>query len=298
MAVLNVEADKPNLRLGLISAFAILLIWSGFLVFSRAGVRTNLTPEDMAMLRFVVAGGLTAPFVFRWWPRHLPLGVIALVALTGPGIVYCMTSYYGLAASSAAYGGVFANGTVPLFTVATIAIVTGVWPSRGQTLALAVIILGGAIFAFPGLAAAQSNPWLAISFFLVSSLVVSIYIFVLKHWQLTPRQALALVNIPNAVVFLPVWFFFLPSGIAETAPSMIAFQALFQGLGPGFVAVILFALSARHLGPTGTAGFSAAVPASAAVLAIPVLGEVLTPIEWLGVATVTCGLGLLVAVKR
>lgn len=298
MALLTEDTAPQNLRLGLVCAFAILLIWSGFLVFSRAGVRSALTPEDITALRFVVAGALTAPFAWRWWPRHLPLGASVLIALTGPGVVYCMTSYYGLNATSAAYGGVFANGTVPLFTVAVVVLVTGALPSARQGLALATIVAGGFVFAAPALMEPQGDPLGGIRFLLISSLVVSVYIFMLKHWQITPRQALALVNIPNALVFLPMWFLVLPSGIGQAEPQMILFQALFQGLGPGFVAVILFALSARHLGPTGTAGFSAAVPVSASLLAIPILGEVPSHVEWVGIATVTIGLAVLVGVKR
>ena len=75
--------------------------------------------------------------------------------------------------------------------------------------------------------------------------------------------------------------------IAETPLSSTLFQALFQGLGPGFLAVIFFALSTTHLGPTATAGFSAVVPATAALLAIPVLYEIPTTLEWAGIVTVT-----------
>ncbi len=101
------------------------------------------------------------------------------------------------------------------------------------------------------------------------------------------------MNVPNAIVFLPIWYFLLPSGVADTEFTTIVFQALFQGIGPGFLAVILFALAAFHLGPTPTAGFSAVVPATAALLAIPVLGEVPSALEWVGIATVTLGLGLM-----
>ena len=58
-------------------------------------------------------------------------------------------------------------------------------------------------------------------------------------------------------------------------------------------AVILFAVAAAHLGPTPTAGFSASVPATAALLAIPVLGELPGPLEWVGIGTVSAGLALL-----
>jgi drug/metabolite transporter (DMT)-like permease len=86
--------------------------------------------------------------------------------------------------------------------------------------------------------------------------------------------------------------------MAETEQSIIIFQALFQGLGPGFFAVILFALAAMHLGATMTAGFSAVVPATAALLAIPILGEIPNTMEWVAIAIVTVGLALLIMSKK
>ena len=69
--------SHPSMTKGLIAACFILVIWSGFIVFSRAGVLSGLTPYDVAALRFLVAGALTVPFAWWWWPRHLPLKVQA-----------------------------------------------------------------------------------------------------------------------------------------------------------------------------------------------------------------------------
>ena len=40
-------------------------IWSGWIVVARLGLRTSLTPWDIAALRFGVAGVLLLPYVFR-----------------------------------------------------------------------------------------------------------------------------------------------------------------------------------------------------------------------------------------
>ncbi|MEM8773627.1 MAG: DMT family transporter [Pseudomonadota bacterium] len=286
----TVVSREPNVKLGLISAILVLLIWAGFLVVSRAGAKTALTAGDITALRFMVAGTLTLPFMWHWWPRHLSWRVALLVAVTGPGIFYGMFMYLGLAEITAAYGGVFANGTIPIFTVLLVVLITGIWPGRGQFLSLGLIIVGGVIVGVTGEQASGGNLWLGIALMLAASAVVSTYIFALRHWHISPREALALVNVPNTVVFLPIWFFLMPSGLNAATSSEIALQALYQGLGPGFIAVILFSLSANHLGATGTAAFSAAVPASAALLGVPVLGEVPTVLEWAGIALVSIGL--------
>ena len=291
------EPASPNLKLGIACAVGVLFIWSGFLVFSRAGVKTSLTAADITGLRFIVAGGLVLPFARRWWPRHLALGPqIALIAC-GPGIAYSMLMYLGLGQTSAAYAGVFANGTIPLFTLLIAALTATALPGRGQMVGVGIVLAGALLAGLPGLGGQSGSVLLGILFFLASSALVSFYIWALRRWNVKPHQALALVNIPNAVLFLPVWMLFLPSGLAEANLPSILFQALFQGLGPGFLAVILFALAAVHLGPTGTAGFSAAVPATAALLAIPVLDEAPTVVEWAGIGLVTLGLLVLVRAR-
>lgn len=292
-------AAKSNDRLlGLLSAAGVFCIWSGFLVFSRAGLQSSLTPFDLTALRFVVAGALILPFAVAWWPRHLPLHATLAMAICGPGALYTVLMYFGLKDSSAAYGGVFANGSLPIFTMALGFLVARGVPSSRQFVAVLILVVGAVLVGIPGLRSGGTDVVAAIAFFLAASAVLSIYFIGMKHWQVEARQALALVSLPNAVLFLPVWFFWLPSTIQEAPWSTILLQAAFQGLGPGFLAVILFSLSARILGPTPSAGLAAAVPASATLLAIPVLAEIPTAIEWIGIAVVTVGLVLLLMPTR
>ncbi len=283
-----------NRNLGIASAVGVLFIWSGFIVFSRAGVKTSLTAADMTALRFIVAGAATLPFVVRWWPRELPIGVQVLMAICGPGALYSMLMFLGLAETSAAYGGVFTNGSLPIFTVLLVAVFMGTFPNGYQVLGLVVIIAGAVLLGVSGMHGNGNHVVLGIGLYLAASAVLSVYVFGLRYWRITPKQALALVNVPNAIIFVPVWLIAMPSGIADAETSTVVFQGLFQGLGPGFIAVILFTLAAAHIGPTATAGFSAAVPASTSLLAIPVLGELPSPLEWIGIGTVTLGLLLLV----
>ncbi len=288
---------ETNRALGLASAFAVIIIWSGFIVVSRAGVTTGLTPYDVAALRFGVAGLVSIPFAILYWPRHLPWHAQVMIALTGPGILYSLMMYMGLSQASAAYGGVFANGVLPLVTMLFMFFLAKELPSRGRMLGAAVIMIGAFLVAWHGLQAGGRNLLVGITMFLCAAAVLSVYMTVLKRWQATPQQILGLVNVVNAAVFLPIWFWFLPSTMEQVSTGTLVFQGLFQGLGPGFAAAIFFALATVHLGPTPTAGFSAAVPASAAVLAIPVLGEALTALEWVGVAVVTLGLFIVVRAR-
>ncbi len=258
-------------------------------------MQSGLTPFDLTALRFLVTGALVLPFARAWWPRHLPLHAILAMSIFGPGVVYNILMYFGLKGSSAAYGGAFANGSLPIFTILLGLLFARRVPSSRQLIAVLILLVGAVLVAIPGMHAGGNSVASAIGFFLAASAVLSIYFVGVKHWQLEARQALVLVSVPNALLFLPVWFFFLPSTMQDARWSTILLQAAFQGLGPGFLAVILFSISVRILGPTPSAGLAAAVPASATLLAIPILGEVPTTIEWIGIAIVTAGLVLLLA---
>lgn len=244
-------------------------------------------------MRFLVSGTLVLPFALSWWPRHLSWRATSVMTLCGPGAVYSVLMYLGLRESSVAVAGVFANGSLPVFTV-LLAFVGGQGiPDRIKLLAIAIIAAGSLMVGLPGLQAVDVSVLSAAALFLCASAVLSIYLFGVRQWQISPRQALALVTLPNALVFLPIWYFFLPSGIADVDGSVILGQALYQGLGPGFFAVILFAIAITHLGVTPTAGVAASVPASAALLAMPFLQEYPSLIEWVGIVVVTGGLCLL-----
>lgn len=288
---------QPSLTKGLVAACFILVIWSGFIVFARAGVLAGLTPYDVAALRFMVAGTLTLPFAYWWWPRHLPLRVQALLTLAGPGAIYSMMMFAGLANASAAYGGVFANGALPVFTMLIAVVVAAVRPKPAQIIGALIIVTGGVMVAWRGMNAGGADVALGIVLFVGASALIATYIYALKAFNVTPFQALAIVNIPNTLVYLPLWWLVLPSTIDTVPMDTVLWQGAFQGLGPGFLAVMVFAALAFHLGATPTAAVSAAVPAAAALLAIPVLGEIPTPLEWAGIATVTLGLGLLLSAR-
>lgn len=281
--------------IGILSGLAVIFIWSGFIVFSRAGVITKLTTYDIMALRLIVASLAVLPFCIKWWPGHLPLHVKVIMAICGPGIVYSMLMYIGLTKASAAYAGVFANGSMPIFTAALALLLNKENPSGNQVIAILVIITGGVVLGIPGMAFGGDEIVQGILLFLAASAFLSTYIYGIRRWQLKPTEVLALVNIPNALVFLPVWFLFLPSGLDQVDMPTIMFQALFQGLGPGFLAVFLIAVTTIHLGPTSMAIFSSSVPACAALLAMPVLGEYPTALEWTGIIIVSLGLMILFA---
>jgi drug/metabolite transporter (DMT)-like permease len=100
---------------GAIYGLGAVCIWGAFIVVSRLGVRTSLTPWDVAAIRFTVAGILLAPCLAT---RGLALdrlgwtGVTAII--TGCGAPMVLLVNVGLLFAPAAHGGALFPGVMPL----------------------------------------------------------------------------------------------------------------------------------------------------------------------------------------
>lgn len=276
----------------------MIAIWSGFTVFSRLAVKTDLTPLDLVTLRFVLVGAIFLPVAYRWWPRHLSFKQWFVLASTGPAIIYCFFAYQGLAFAPAAYAGVFLNSMMPIFAAILGFVFFGERLGPRALTGIALVILGGLFLGFFDVSAVGDQAWIGALFFMVSSAVLSTYVVFARQWKLSPKEALVVISVPNMVWLIPMWLIGLPTNMMEAAWGSILFQMLFQGLGPGLAAVIAYSLMIEYLGATPTAALSACVPSTATLLAIPVLGEWPSVYQWLGIAIVSLGLVFLLLLRR
>jgi drug/metabolite transporter (DMT)-like permease len=88
---------------GTFYGLAAVCIWGAFIVVSRLGVRTSLTPWDVAAIRFAAAGVLLIPYLAK---RGL-----ALDRLGWKGVTAIVCRVRG---APAAHGGALFPGVMPL----------------------------------------------------------------------------------------------------------------------------------------------------------------------------------------
>ena len=63
------QQSRSNFVRGALYGLSAVTIWAAFIVVSRLGIRTSLTPWDVAAIRFGVAGVLLLPYLMRKvWP--------------------------------------------------------------------------------------------------------------------------------------------------------------------------------------------------------------------------------------
>ena len=128
---------------GALYGLAAVCIWAGFIVVSRLGVRTSLTPWDVAAIRFAVAGLLLLPYALKKGlalDRLGWLGVAAIVTGCGAPMVLLVNS--GLLFAPAAHAGALFPGVMPLMVAILAAVILKEGFTLQKSVGLALIAAG------------------------------------------------------------------------------------------------------------------------------------------------------------
>lgn len=287
---------------GYLYAAITLLIWSGFVVVSRLGSTGTLTPYDIDALRIGTSALVLAPW---WLPRLLKSGLrqlrwyqsLTLAMLAG--ITYPLASYTGFQISPASHGAVLISGMLPFFTSIFAGLLLGERPNRIRLLSLALILTGVMILLFTSIATlpAGQSTLKGDLFLLAASCLWSLFTVLLKLWQVKAFDVTLGVSAVSSLIYLPVFALFLPSNLSIASWQEIALQSFYQGFVVVCVAMWTYAKAVELLGSMRVVIMMSGVPVVGALLAVPILGEALTPGSALGAAIVFLG-ALLGAMAR
>jgi drug/metabolite transporter (DMT)-like permease len=283
--------NQGNIIIGGIAAVCVVLFWSGWIVISRFGVTNHLTVYDLTALRHGIGALVALPYIIwsRAWRGLTPLRTLVL-ALTA-GAPYALLSYSGFVYAPAAHGGVFLNGCLPLFT----AIFTWIWIGQrsrlSQIVGLGIILAGVIMVGYGGFVSSDGGmTWLGDFLFLAAIALFALFMVANRVWSVDPGQVIFSTTIVSAVVYIPIWLFWLNSNLVAAPASEILLQGAYQGLVPSVVGISCLNIAVRRIGPRATSVFISAVPVVAALTAIPILNELPGPPAWIGMITVTLGI--------
>ena len=271
-------------------------IWVGWILLTRYGVTTTLSPYDITALRFACAGLLLAPVVYRrgWGIRQV--GVTKwLVIVCCAGVPYVLIASSGLQFAPAAHAGALVPGTMPLWAALLAMLflkekITGV-----RKLGLMLIPVGIVIFVGAGLTDFASGNWRGHLLFLTAAMTWASFTVAMRsagQSGFTPLQAAAVVSVVSAVVYLPVYLLFLPHRIMEAPLGPIFTQTIYQGIFVSIISLYAYARSVAILGASLGASFASLVPVLAMLTAIPLLGEWPKASDYIGIAAITFGVFL------
>jgi drug/metabolite transporter (DMT)-like permease len=303
MARSSIDASPAKRRrLGLLSGAIMALGASLSFAAARAGILGGLSPVDLIFARFIVAGLIMLPVLVRFGVRDLagigwPRGLV-LTALGGVFFALLQTGGYGFA--PLAHGAVIAPSTVTI--VSTIGAAVFLRERLGRDhLAGAAIVLGGIVMiGWDGLVQpAGERAWLGDLLFFLSSILWACFTLLIRHWRVPALRATAVVSVLSFLVSTPGYLLLEGAGHLASLPlGALVFQGLVQGGLQGAVTMVAYSQAVALLGVSRAVLFPAIVPAVSVLVGIPIVGEVPSVLQVVGLALVTMGLLTTVGVFR
>lgn len=286
--------EKKQLAWGYLAATATLFMWAGFSLISRLGGKSVLTPYDIFALRLITASAALLPFIGSMPRRAWADGRLWLLTCLC-SLIYCPLAYSGFKYAPAAHGGILLSGLQPFLISAIAWLIVGTRPSRIRAIGLSLIGVGIVCAAMPYLTEWSPDYAFGDLLILASSICWAFYGVLAARWKYSPWVLTRAIAFGSSLVYLPIYWLWLPKQMADASLSMLVIQGAFQGLSATILAMLTYLKSLELLGPERTASFLALVPVVIGVLAVPLLDEPLTP--WLASGIVFVSFGSYVASK-
>jgi drug/metabolite transporter (DMT)-like permease len=269
-------------------------IWAVYSVLARLGVTAGLSPADMSLLRFAPGALLMLPLMWRWGWRDLA-GIgwgrgLLLTLLAGPGFSLLFMTGFSLA--PLAHGAVIAPSGQMLAGLGLSAWLGQQRLTRESLIGAGFVLLGLFFMGGDSLLHGEGRATLlGDALFAVAGFCWGLFGTLSRRWQVDPLRVTVVVLVLSFLLFTPLYLSLANlSRLAQAGAGMLTLQLLAQGLGAGLVAMLAYSRAAALLGAGRAAFFGAMVPGAASLLAIPILGEVPSALQALGIVSVVVGL--------
>ena len=290
-------APEPLPLLGVAAGCFALCTLVAMLIAGRlAATGDALTIWDLAGLRQGVAMVCALPLLLWTKPWRMKPRQYVVNALFG-GAPFVLLLFGGMVYAPVSHAGVFMNGMLPVAAT----IVAWCWlrtrPDRWQGLGIVIVLAGMAFVGREAFADGVAGEWRGHVLFVAAACWFSVWYVAMRAWQQSVLQSMAALLVLNAVIYVPIWLLFLPSGLTTAPAGDILLQAVVHGVFGAFIAVFGHAYAARTLGPLRQAAIMSGAPVLALLVAIPTLGEIPTVWGIVGAVIVTLGILLVVGLR-
>jgi len=278
---------KNKHMLGVLCALAAALIWSGFIIVSRMGGISELTPYDVIAIRYVTCAGLLLPVWALFFRFNLLQWKFFASALIG-GLAYAIFAFKGFELSSALHGGILLPGLIPVFVAFISMHLIKVPLSSNKRLGLCLIVVAIAMLFGKEVVSMGHMPRGDV-YFVISAFFWAWFSVLINKWHITPWQATCSLAFVTCLVYMPVYLLFLPKNISQSGLSEIALQVFYQGFLATIIQMLLYVKAVKLIGAQGMGSFMALVPVIAGLLGISILQESAGWILWLALLLVSIG---------
>ena len=282
----RLRSGQNETMLGVAAILLVMGIYAGNFVVTRYSVLNGLTSLDLAALRFFVAGLVLLPYFYHLGPSDLGgLGwrkgfILSCLA----GAPYMVVFFFGLNFAPASHGAVLNPGVVPSVVFVSMVFLGLQSFSPGRALSLMLIVLG-LIFVTSSSFSMQGRVLFGDILLFTTGISWGLFTLLVKLWALRPLQAATIVSVIS-LLYLPLYLIFFYNGFAAVSLTHVVSQAVFQGIVNAIVTLYLVTYAVQKLGAQLTALFSPLVPILTTLLAISLLGEIPTVLQWTGIVMV------------
>ena len=283
------DRDGAQYLRGALYGLAAVSIWSGWIVVARLGLRTSLTPWDIAALRFGVAGFLLLPYVFRKGLAVDRLGWLGLAAIVLGGAAPVFLANSGLLFAPAAHAGALFPGVMPLMVALLAAALLREEFTRSKKVGFALMLPGVLAIAWGSGGEFGSLQNVGHGLFLGAGLAWAFYTVAMRKARLDGLHAAAISAVGSMILYLPVFALLSGGTLARASWSDVALQAVVQGVLTAIISLLLYGRAVSILGASSGAAFAALCPAMTALLGIPILGEWPTLLDWAALSLISIG---------
>jgi drug/metabolite transporter (DMT)-like permease len=280
---------------GAACAMVTVFIWSGWNIISRLGTTESLDAGSITFLRFLVAGVIAMPIVWRW--RHAIAATkkhLLLMMMAGAGAPYVWIASLGFRDAPASHG-VLIPGAMMLWVA-----LLSMWilkeevrPLRRFGYALLALTIITRVAMHSGSATLGADLC-----FLAASLLWAGYTIANKLSGLPPLAVAALVSLASMLGFS------LPYGAThlhelQQLPMVpVITQMVYQGVIVSFVALVCYNHAIRLIDASRASAFTALIPLVTTLLAVPALQEYPTTGDLLCVGMLTFGVAFATGALR
>lgn len=267
-----------------------VLIFAGWFVVTRFSVTRELRLWDVAALRFGVGALILLPVLLRSARRMSARQWLeGLMYSCLWGVPFVLAVGYGLQLTSAGRAAAITPTLMPVFAGVFAWIFLKESPGRVRWCGYLAILAGLVWMVLGGASVHGAASPVGLVALVAAAAMWATYTLLFRRSALSPVQAAALICFWSTVLFLPVYILGGLSRLALASPSEIGLQAIYQGALMSGVAIVSFNRSVALLGPSAATAIIALIPAVAALVAIPILGELPSGGECVALAAVIGG---------
>lgn len=270
----NAAISSQRTLIGSLTALASVLIWSGWIVFTRHGVTTDMSPVTLGLLRYSIPALIMLPLLLRSMAAFRRAGWFkCAVMVCGSGAPFFLICSLGMTIAPAAHVGVMLPGVMPMFVALFSLLLFGERYSGVRLLGYGLVLAGVVALGGAGLIEAGAGDWRGHALLLLSAASWACFTLAFKRSGLAAWQAAALVNAVSALIMVAISVFTDGPGLRDAPWQTIAIQGFAQGILSGLLALAAYGYAVGVLGASRASAFVSLTPALTAVLAAFTLGE-------------------------